>query len=276
MRAINKAFDPRIFQILFQAILLGIGVLYRDFSLQIAQVCLTFTSALLTQSYWLQRLDLQRKGYLSAIITSFGLSLLVRADNLWVHPFVACVSISSKFLCRLDDRHIFNPANFGAILALWVLPGAWLSPGQWGQDILLAAWFIALGGFVSQRAQRWDISWIFLLSYFALVSLRIHILGQSWSILEHQLQNGALLLFAFFMISDPMTTPQHRIARIIYGLLVALLAFTWQYFLFKPNGPVVALFICTPLVLILNRWWQSHQYQWVKPTFDSAEFNKAH
>jgi Na+-translocating ferredoxin:NAD+ oxidoreductase RnfD subunit len=33
--------------------------------------------------------------------------------------------------------------------------------------------------------------------------------------------NGAVLLFAFFMISDPMTTPQQRSARITYAVAVA-------------------------------------------------------
>jgi Na+-translocating ferredoxin:NAD+ oxidoreductase RnfD subunit len=62
-----------------------------------------------------------------------------------------------------------------------------------------------------------------------------------------------LLLFAFFMISDPMTTPRSAGQRMVYAAAVALGAFAWQYALFKPNGAVVALFIASFAVPRLNR-----------------------
>lgn len=58
-----------------------------------------------------------------------------------------------------------------------------------------------------------------------------------------QASNGAVLLFAFFMISDPMTTPQWRSGGIAYALLVAVSAFVWQSVLFKPHGLIVMLFL---------------------------------
>ena len=45
--------------------------------------------------------------------------------------------------------------------------------------------------------------------------------GQSQTIWWHQLQSGALLLFTFFMISDPMTIPNRQCARIVYAIAVA-------------------------------------------------------
>jgi enediyne biosynthesis protein E5 len=62
------------------------------------------------------------------------------------------------------------------------------------------------------------------------VALRVLLLGQSWSIWWHPLGNGALLLlFAFFMISDPMTIPNRLGARIAYAIIVAVGAVIWQY-----------------------------------------------
>jgi enediyne biosynthesis protein E5 len=254
--------DPRVFQIVFLGSFLTIGVLVRDFSVAWQQVALTFASALATQAFWLARLKLWHAGFLSALVTSFGLSILVRADNFWVHPLIAVLAISSKFTLRIDDRHVFNPANLGAMLAAYVLPGAWISPGQWGQDILLAAWFIALGTIVTQRSRRLDIGWCFLGFYIGLISLRVLWLGQPLAIIAHQLQNGGLLLFAFFMISDPLTTPRNIRARVAFTALVALGAFAWQYQVIKPNGLVVALFALTPLVIGLNRRWPGPKFQW--------------
>ena len=62
--------------------MLTIGVLLRDFSLLPAQMALCLVAASLTQAFWIRRLKLKGVGYLSPLITGFGLSLLLRADSL--------------------------------------------------------------------------------------------------------------------------------------------------------------------------------------------------
>jgi Na+-transporting NADH:ubiquinone oxidoreductase subunit NqrB len=137
--------DARLFQVAFLATLLSTGVLARDFSLRPEQMALAFAAGLAAQAFWVRRLGLVKVGYLSAVITCFGLSILLRADNLWAHPLAAAVAISAKFVLRANGKHLFNPANLGAMLGLTVLPGAWVSPGQWGNDLAYACWFIARG-----------------------------------------------------------------------------------------------------------------------------------
>jgi Na+-transporting NADH:ubiquinone oxidoreductase subunit NqrB len=254
--------DARLFQIAFLATLLTIGVVARDFALDPRQMALAFAAGLATQWLWLKALGLQHKGVLSAIITCFGLSILLRADSLWVHPLAAALAMSSKFVLRVGDKHVFNPANFGVIVATVVLPGAWISPGQWGHDIALAAWFVMLGGLVTERARRWDIAWAFLAAWLGLCALRVALLGQPWPVFVHQLDSGALLLFAFFMISDPMTIPNRRDMRIAYAVVVAVLAFGWQYALFRPNALVWALFIASPLVPLIDRLRPGTRFAW--------------
>jgi enediyne biosynthesis protein E5 len=254
--------DARMFQIVFLGSFLTIGVLFRDFSVQLTQVVLVFLTALITQRFWIHRLGIAQVGYLSAIVTSFGISILVRADNLWVHPLLATLAISSKFAFRIDDSHVFNPANLAAVLAAYLLPGAWLSPGQWGQSWTLAAWFLALGTIVTTRARRIDIGLVFLLAFAALLGARVLSFGQNPILIWHQMQNGVLLLFAFFMISDPMTTPRHAKVRIAYACAVALLAFIWQFYFFKPHGPVLALFLLSFLVPWLNRTMPAEKFKW--------------
>ena len=254
--------DARIFQIVFLAALLTTGVLLRDFSLQPLQMAFAFAAGLATQAFWLKRLGLQQKGFLSAVVTCCGLSLLLRSDALWVHPLAAMLAMSSKFVLRVNGKHLYNPANLGVIAAITLFPGTWVSSGQWGNDLALAVWLVALGSVVTMRARRLDISWVFLAAFLGLVALRIVWLGQSWAIWWHQLGNGALLLFAFFMISDPMTIPNHRHARIAYALIVAASAIAWQYLLFKPNALIWALFLATPLVPLFDRCWPGERFAW--------------
>src|SRR5437660_11230101 len=107
--------DARVFQIVFLAALLTIGVLLRDFSVQPLQIALAFAAGLATQAFWLKRLGLQQKGLLSAIVTCCGLSLLLRSDTLWAHPVAAALAMSSKFALRINGKHLYNPANVGVI-----------------------------------------------------------------------------------------------------------------------------------------------------------------
>jgi Na+-transporting NADH:ubiquinone oxidoreductase subunit NqrB len=254
--------DARLFQVLFLASLLTFGVLARDFTLHPVQMMLAFAAGLATQAFWLRRLGLARRGYLSALVTCFGLSILLRADSWWVHPLAATVAMSAKFILRWHGRHLYNPANLGVILATTLLPGTWIAAGQWGNGLAAALWFVALGGLVTERARRADIAWTFLAAWLGLVALRVAWLGQSWSVWWHQLGSGALLLFAFFMISDPMTIPVDRRARVGYAVVVAVVAYAWQYVLFRPNALVWALFIATPLVPLLNAWRPAPAFQW--------------
>jgi Na+-transporting NADH:ubiquinone oxidoreductase subunit NqrB len=254
--------DARVFQILFLACLLSMGVLARDFTLRWEQMALTFASGLATQAIALRVLQIPKRGYLSAVVTCFGLSILLRADTLWVHPLAAFIAIGSKFVLRMNGKHVYNPANLGVMASLLLLPGTWISPGQWGHDLAAAAWFVMLGGVVSGKARRWDVSWMFLACFLGLVLARVLLLGQNPWVFVHQLGNGALLLFAFFMISDPMTIPNHRGARLVYALVVATVAIWWQYGLFRPNALVWALFLCTPLVPVFDRVWHAKKFQW--------------
>ncbi len=257
--------DARVFQILFLASLLSMGVLARDFTLRGEQMALTFAAGLATQALALRLLRIPNGSYLSAVVTCFGLSILLRADTLWVHPLAAFIAVGSKFVLRVNGKHVYNPANLGVMAALLLLPGTWISPGQWGHDLVAAAWFVMLGGVVTGRARRWDVSWMFLACFLGLVLARVLLLGQNPWVFAHQLGNGALLLFAFFMISDPMTIPNHRHARLLYAFIVAGFAVWWQYGLFKPNALVWALFLCTPLVPLLDRVWKAEKFQW-RPT----------
>jgi Na+-transporting NADH:ubiquinone oxidoreductase subunit NqrB len=254
--------DARLYQIAFQAALLTAGVLARDFTLDPRQMALAFAAGLATQWLWLRALRLEHKGVLSAVVTCLGVSLLLRADTLWVHPLAAAVAISSKFVVRAGRKHVFNPANLGVIVALALLPGTWVASGQWGSDVAFAAWFVALGALVTARARRWDIAWAFLAAWALLLAARLAWLGAPWTILAHHFESGALLLFAFFMISDPMTIPDRRGARIGYAILVALLAFAWQFVLFKPNALLWALVFAAPLVPLIDRRWPGERFSW--------------
>jgi enediyne biosynthesis protein E5 len=261
--AVSRAFaDPRMFQICVLGLLLAAGVWLRDFSLRPAQIALTFATAIAVQRLTWQFYPPAARSYRSAIITALSLTLLLRADSLLIHPIATAAAIGSKPLIRVRGKHLFNPATFGVIFALLVMPGTWVSPGQWGDDVALAGWFVALGTLVTRRASRGDISWSFLACYLGAIEIRVAWLGQRWAVWEHQLSSGALLLFAFFMISDPMTGPNHRWGRLAHSGVVAAIAYAWQFGFYSTNGLLWALFFASPLVPLWDLVWRAPKFEW--------------
>ena len=254
--------DPRILQIAFLGALLAAGAYMRDFSLRPTQIALTFAAALGAQRL-LDRLTRKPAPSLrSATITALSLTLLLRADSLWALPAAAVFAIASKFALRVHGKHLCNPANFGVGAALLLLPGTWISPGQWGSDVALAGWLVVLGVTVASRARRADISWLFLLFYLGALAARVAWLGQRWAVWAHQLSSGALLLFAFFMISDPMTTPSHPKGRAAHAALVAAIAYAWGFGLFRTNAVLWALFVAAPMVAVWDVIWPAPKFDW--------------
>src|SRR5207247_1978687 len=122
-----------------------------------------------------------------------------------------------------------------------------------------------LGGLVVNRAARGDVTLAFLCTWAAILLGRALWLGQRIAIPLHQLESGALLLFAFFMISDPRTTPRSRIGRVLFAALVACGAAAVQFLLYRTNGLLWSLVAFSPLVPWIDRMLPGPRYEWSRP-----------
>ncbi|MDQ2979531.1 MAG: RnfABCDGE type electron transport complex subunit D, partial [Acidobacteriota bacterium] len=111
------------------------------------------------------------------------------------------------------------------------------------------------GRFVVQRAARGDVTLAYIAVSVLFLTVRSLALGEPVGIPLHRLESGALLLFAFFMISDPKTTPDSRIGRILFGSLVAAGAAYIQFRLFRPNGAIWSLAFFSLFVPLFDLLW---------------------
>jgi Na+-transporting NADH:ubiquinone oxidoreductase subunit NqrB len=157
----------------------------------------------------------------SPLISGLSLCLLLRTNSLILTLATATLTILSKFIFKWNRKHIFNPTNFGLVVMMLLTDQVWVSPGQWGSRAFFGFLIACLGGMVIHRSARSDETCAFLFSYTAILLGRAIWLGDPLTIPLHQLQNGAFLLFAFYMISDPKTTPNSRAGRILHAFLVA-------------------------------------------------------
>jgi Na+-transporting NADH:ubiquinone oxidoreductase subunit NqrB len=253
--------DPRPYQIAALAGLLAYGWLVLDLDITKTRALLILGVALGSQAAWSGLLGLRFEPR-SALISGLSLCLLFRSGSSLLAVGAASVAISSKFLLRFHGKHVFNPTNLGLVALLLVSDRVWISPGQWGSAALFGFLVACAGILVVHRAERSDVTWAFLTSHLVLLLARAGWLGDPAAVPLHQVANGGLLLFAFFMISDPRTTPDSRIGRILFALLVSAGAGWVQFGLFRPNGLLFSLAACSPLVPLIDRLWPGPRYAW--------------
>ena len=254
--------DPRPYQIGALLVLLLYGSARLGFDVAPGRVGLILGTALLAQLACGSVVGLRGFDPRSALISGLSLCLLFRTDSPHLAVLATILTIASKFLLRIRGKHVFNPANFGIVATVLLTGAAWISPGQWGTSAFFAFLMACVGGLVVHRALRSDVTLAFLLVYVGLLFARALWLGDPLAIPLHQLQSGSLLLFAFFMISDPRTSPDARAGRVLFGTLVAAGAFYLQFGLYRPSGALLALFFLSPLVPLIDILLPGPRYAW--------------
>ena len=265
--------DPRWFQVLFQAFFLSYGILFLnwlpDWPHYIYSMggCLFFSyaaEAIRRKTFPpLGGMDGFGSWGLSTLITALSLCLLLKTGHGLTSLLAAFLAVSSKYLFRIGRKHLFNPSAFGIVMTLLITGDAWLSPGQWGNGTVLLFLVLTLGTIVVTRVQKLDCSLGFLLTFGGLLYWR-QVLSLGWptDYFFHSISSGSLLLFSFFMISDPRTSPNHPVARVIWAIAIAFVAFYLAAFRWMYNTPVWMLVAFAPLVPVLDRIFAGRSFEW--------------
>lgn len=258
--------DPRNWQLIFLSTFLLFGIWHLNWRDEIGNFCVVAPTVLSVQYLFIKLKKANLYSLKSALITGLGLTLLFKTDQWWMLVIAGTLAIAGKFLIRFKGKHIFNPANFGIILSIVLFNRGWVSPGQWGSSTLLLIIIGTAGFMVLQKSNRIDTGLAFLGTLFLLDFSRLIVYqGWEWDVLMHKYFSGSLLLFSFFMITDPVSTPNHRFARILWSAGVACLSFYLQAFVQVHTAPVWALFIASPITLLLDYMFKAKRFNWYLP-----------
>jgi Na+-transporting NADH:ubiquinone oxidoreductase subunit NqrB len=269
--------DPRLYQIGTLASLLIYGMGWLGFEITPTRVCVLLGTVLATQTVC-DRLTTRASFGMSArsaLISGLSLCLLLRTNRADLAALAAVVTIGGKYLIRVNGKHLFNPANGGIVAMLLWSDQVWVSPGQWGAPVLFAFLMACAGALVVNRAARADVTCAFAACYCALLFGRSLYLGEPLAIPFHRLESGALLLFAFFMISDPKTTPDSRAGRTLFAALVAFGAWYVQFRLFRTNGLLWSLAVCSTTVPLIDWLLPGERYSWTRTSLQPAALRAA-
>lgn len=195
----------------------------------------------------------------SAYISGISVGILVRSPAFWPYAVCAIVSIMSKYVLRVNGRHIWNPSNFSISVLLFLAPETVAALSiQWGNYLLpmLVIWI--LGSIIIARLHRFHITGTYVACFIIFAFLRSYITGSPWQSEIAPLTGPMYQLFIFFMITDPKTTVKSKFWQCI---VVALVAFVEMILRLSHvvYAPFYALFLVGPVALLVEMWFDSRR-----------------
>ena len=172
---------------------------------------------------------------LSAHISALAVAMLLYAnDRLWVVAFATAVAIGSKVLFRQParsgpGRHFYNPSNFGITVTLLLFSWVGIAPpymftenldriGDW----VLPSVIICSGTFLNYMfTKRLPLIGAWLIGFVAQAAVRSLLFDVPFVPGLLPMTGVAFILYTFYMVTDPATTPKGFVPQIVFGFSVA-------------------------------------------------------
>src|SRR6187455_36933 len=244
--------DPRLHLASVIVSLQVLGQTAFDFRLSIAQILVSLvTCAVLEVSIAFRRQHVLMWPA-SALLTGNGVAFVLRVPGTehgdwwsmkgwWIFAGTSAVALLSKYLVRLRGNHVFNPSNFGLVLCFLLLGAERADPlalwwGPLSPALVVALVLIVVGGFlILRRLHLVGIAvgfWLAFAAGIGVLALSGHEMAAAWHVGPIAgadfwwllVSSPEILVFLFFMITDPKTIPASRTGRRVYAIGVGLLA----------------------------------------------------
>jgi len=184
----------------------------------------------------------------SALISGLFIGGLLTQNLQWhVYMIAGAIAIISKHIIKINQKHIFNPANLGILLVSIIFGVShtwWISSPK----ILV----LIFGIFIIWRLKRFDLALSFLASYYIINSIILLFRGMGLSDVYYPIINGGVIyFFSMYMLIEPRTHPNQRKQRLAYGILVAVLLILIDQYALNYRNMLAAFFIRHDLPLAL-------------------------
>jgi enediyne biosynthesis protein E5 len=172
---------------------------------------------------------------LPAHITALAIAMLLYAnERLLPIAFAAAIAIGSKALFRapVDNgfRHFLNPSNFGISVTLLLFPWIGIAPPyqftenlSGAADWILPGLIVCSGTFLNYRfTRRLPLIASWLVCFLLQAMLRSWVFGTPLVAALMPMTGVAFILFTFYMVTDPGTTPSKTISQVVFGAGMAI------------------------------------------------------
>jgi len=244
--------DKRYLAPLLATIVLVTGQLAFGFLESWTRTALAISTSILTELV-LGRIFQGRWPHLaSGYVSGISVGMLVRSPAYWPYALCAAISISSKYLIRVDGRHIWNPSNLG-IVAMLVLASdsvASLSV-QWGNMWLPMVIVWCFGSVIVATLGRLHVTASYVGAFLFFSMVRATMTGHPWLAEVAPITGPMYQLYIFFMITDPKTSVHPKWAQCLVAVAIAGVEAIFRLFQFV-HAPYYALFLVGPTANVIE------------------------
>ncbi|MBI3556429.1 MAG: RnfABCDGE type electron transport complex subunit D [Deltaproteobacteria bacterium] len=168
---------------------------------------------------------------LSAMIIALACTILISVSRWEYYLLAVLLAIASKAFCTYRGRHFLNPANFGVVLLIQLLPAKVAAiPHLFTGYLWPSIVFATLGSVTSIYAGQVDISLSWIVGFLIFGLVRAALTGADPLFVLAPMLSSSFLVFSFHMLSDPATTPRYRRNRIAYAVFVAFIDAVLRYY----------------------------------------------
>jgi hypothetical protein len=246
--------DPRMHVAAVLITLQVLGQTVLGFRLSVAQILICLVTGALIEFVVAFFKDKAIMWPASGLLTGNSTAFILRTPGtlhgqwwsthgIWIFVGVVAISMASKYLIRWRGRHIFNPSNLGLVIAFVALGPKltepqdlwWIPPGPW---LIVTYAVLVIGGLlIAWELRLVGLELAFMAGFAAFTALALalvpdHCMVASWHVApmcgrelwQILVTSPELLVFGLFMVPDPRTVPDGAVARVAFGIVVAVLA----------------------------------------------------
>jgi len=190
----------------------------------------------------------------SAYVSGISVGILVRSPAFWPYALCSAISITSKYVLRVRERHLWNPTNFGVVMMLLLAPDAVAGLSvQWGNNLLPMVFVWVFGSVILWMVDRLNITVTYVLSFLFFAVLRAWITGHTMISEIAPITGPMYQLFIFFMVTDPKTTVRQKWAQSLVVFIIAAVEAVFRLMQFV-YAPFYALFLVGPIANLIEIW----------------------
>jgi hypothetical protein len=285
--------DPRLHLASVIITIHVLGQVALDFRVSIPQILVAILSCALIEVALTFGKTKQFVWPASAMLTGSGVALILRItgqergdhwtwDGWYLFAGIAALSLLSKYWIRYRGIHVFNPSNVGLVAAFLVLGSEVIEPLDfWWAPLdfwMLAAYAVILigGVLITSRLHLLTLAavfWSTLAVGLGVLAVSGHCMTAAWALQpvcgtyfwSVIVASPEVLIFLFFMITDPKTIPEGRAARIAFavslGLVCTMLMAPQTTEFGAKVGLLAGLVVMTPLRFLLDRVFKSERIE---------------
>jgi len=246
--------DPRMHVAAVLVTLQVLGQTVLGFRLSVAQILICLATGALIEFGVAFFKDTAIMWPASGLLTGNSTAFILRTPGtlhgqwwslhgIWIFVGVVAISMASKYLIRWRGRHIFNPSNLGLVIAFVALGPRltepqdlwWIPMGPW---LIVTYAVLVIGGvLIAWELRLLGLELAFMAGFAAFTALALalvpdHCMVASWHVApmcgrdlwQILITSPELLVFGLFMIPDPRTVPDGPVARVAFGIVVAILS----------------------------------------------------